>query len=845
MGKKRRPIDKRAQITLFIIIGIVIFLAFLFLLQLSAGAKKAQLSLEQEKVFTKAFKKESLRIFVQDCLQDELERGLILLGRQGRIWSDQPGGVKPFEEGITGVLYAPAETVGDFSSGRVFYGITAEDHFQFPEAFPCDNESFAPEFCRYHYPNTRVGFGQKELFLSTFEYDLQQYLTNRTEWCVASYLHTNVSSAAVLQPSTIDLKLTLNEEGASLTINYPLRFAVGNEEFFHLSTFDFFYPTRFKQLLEAAVSKPLDNDQRFIDFNYSETTLQQPQFSYARENDVGSCNPLEDYFLCDRTLLYDSYRDLSTELDIQTLPNGDDVFIFTPALYQIVNSPFPYSLRIARQNRPPALDYINRSACPSSGYDYLVIQGHSQLGAVDITSFALDPDEDNVSYSFYSSLLDADDNSFSIDTVSVLDLSPGWYNITANATDQHGKSDWQTVRMLLDRSVRTAISLASPYPDIHFGLDATHFIVSREDPMYLQVTIPTESVTGDDDEAILFYNDGMADFGFPILSRPLNGDEVLCYNLPLAGDESASCVLTSYDTPLDFERIREGYASFYPFGSNSGTLSLRYGINYCGLFPEGSTSQAEVIVKECVPHQNLQHPFAYPYHGYTFESYNFNSRQGEFGGIIDDSSVNPFDATHSCCLGLPNNPSTWELVGENDPDHPCFINPQPGCYGQISEYTTLSGNDGYILEQQQRLCGGERGNWCNGEFQSALYNNELRCGENGENQCSGINSNCENELAFSLIEDEGWCHGRMGCAALCREGVVYTETSPQRIFSNAEISQSARELTLTHESDNPNFGFHCGCVAGSISNGGDDGRRCDANYDGAFDRRCSSGSCLE
>ncbi|MEK6950893.1 MAG: hypothetical protein AABX13_04185, partial [Nanoarchaeota archaeon] len=64
------------------------------------------------------------------------------------------------------------EEFSNYFTGRVFYGIANEQerYFQFKDqAFPCNNESFAPEFCQYKFPDTQVGFGILQLRPSTLE----------------------------------------------------------------------------------------------------------------------------------------------------------------------------------------------------------------------------------------------------------------------------------------------------------------------------------------------------------------------------------------------------------------------------------------------------------------------------------------------------------------------------------------------------------------------------------------------------------------------------------------------------------------------------------------------------
>ena len=231
---------RRGQVTIFIIIGLLILFAFFFTLQLTNKIKGSQLEQAKEQVISKNFQKEALRIFVQDCLNDELEKGLIMVGKQGRLWSDQPGGTKVFEEGVTGSNIDRGDP-----AGRVFYGITDEQYPNEQNAYPCDNETNSPEFCRYKFPDTQVGFGNLELKPSTLQSDLRRFLINRTTWCVENFTKTNISSEAVVETENIDLKLNILDGGISVDVNYPLKLVLGKEEFFHLSKFDFFYPTKF------------------------------------------------------------------------------------------------------------------------------------------------------------------------------------------------------------------------------------------------------------------------------------------------------------------------------------------------------------------------------------------------------------------------------------------------------------------------------------------------------------------------------------------------------------------------------------------------------------------------
>jgi len=227
MDKKRLICNSRkAQITIFIIVGMLVLFIFIFLTLFTAKIKTEQLELQGEDIFTKSFKKEALRLFVDTCLKDGMEEGLILLSKQGRLWNDQPGGKEAFQEEITGVQL-PEET--NEQGGRIFYGLTREVYSQNKFTYPCDDkDSLLP--CVYQYPNTAIGFGNREFRVTDFQNDLRKFLIERTVDCVEEFTRKNISRNAEFETTDINLKLTLNDDLISAHVNYPLKFRVGGEE---------------------------------------------------------------------------------------------------------------------------------------------------------------------------------------------------------------------------------------------------------------------------------------------------------------------------------------------------------------------------------------------------------------------------------------------------------------------------------------------------------------------------------------------------------------------------------------------------------------------------------------
>jgi len=860
------PRSRSAQVTIFMILGLLILFVFIFVFSLSASIKKGQLQEVQEKTLTKSFKKEALRIFVEDCLTDELEKGLVLIGTQGRLWSDQSGGTKPFEVGISGV------TVG---SERVFYGITKDTYLQDENAYPCSNESSSPEFCQYSYPYTKVGFGSLQLKTSTIQNDLRRYLLNRTVWCVSEFTQKNISSSAKLESQDIALDLNIQDTGIDVKVHYPLKLSLGNEEFFHLSEFDFFYPTKFKALLDTAVSFPSRMDWQYVDFNYTNKTLKSSFFTYGNEQQVtqGSCTPFKNYFFCNQALFSDQYAALGTELSRKPLANGDDLFVFQAS--SILKSPELYTYQFARQNRPPALDYVHRLECPAAGYDYLVIPKDEELGLINFTLSAIDPDEDKVVY------LVSNDKSGTVPGQNYIQKEvPQEKTIStfrASAADEHGTADWQDVRVLVDRPLDLGVSLFMPYKfwnkekgilqdyiEIFPKGNSNTYLVSKEDPTFLKVAFPETSFLPSlyKQEVRLFYanKDGKGKESFDYTlpqGLQINGNQG-CFSFPGGALKSKDCTLNGYQGDIATDKwkyLLQGPFNHFYEATSKGVLNLSFNAQYCSLFDKSKSAIANIVVNDCVPSRNPAHPWAYPYEDYAYSKFNFNTWQGECikdkDGNCLQQKINPFEATHSCCIGVAENPDKWQIAPK-DYSQSCFVNPEPGCYGQVlrdkegTPYTVqgrknqnIKDDPGLVVEVQQRFCDGNRGNICNGDFKNELYTEKLVCGNSTFNQCrTDIPTECQGQPAFSLIENKGWCSGTLGCQSLCSTAVVYTGTEKTTSFSSEDINSLATKLKVDDQTD-ADFDFKCSCE-------GKEGKPCDANFDGNFNGVCQAdNSCLE
>ena len=100
---------KRGQVTVFIIVGIILLASVVFLMTIVSTAKTSALETELEDTTSNLFGRESMRVFIEDCLVDSLEEGLVKIGSQGRLWNGDPGGSVTYSEYENGKDSHPGE----------------------------------------------------------------------------------------------------------------------------------------------------------------------------------------------------------------------------------------------------------------------------------------------------------------------------------------------------------------------------------------------------------------------------------------------------------------------------------------------------------------------------------------------------------------------------------------------------------------------------------------------------------------------------------------------------------------------------------------------------------------
>jgi hypothetical protein len=778
--------SKRAQVTLFIIVGIILLFVFLAVMFLASSVTKQGLLREEGNVYGSLVSKEAMRIAIKDCLDDDLEQGLHLLGRQGTFWVGDPGGRGEFEDQKNGIRYG-----GD----KVLYGIVAEG-----DNYPCS----ADEECVYTFPDTQVGFGETtRLNKRTLQANLKRYVKDQTTRCISKFAHEEISGDIELGDINLNIAVNLESEGIAIKAEFPLEFSLLGEEYFQFSSFDFFYETQFSRFVQAAVLEPLQADWRYVDFDYDGFDLKRNNFRYASSNDQGyNCVAAEDErvsYNCETTLLGSIYEELDVWLRVVKVGEElqDDVFIFSTNIKPLGE----YEFRIARQNRAPALDYVGKNACLKS-FDYLVVP--NELGDdkdIDIELYARDPDDgDGIEYLFepvenfpkVDVKVENERGQFVIENVDGRFSRNEPYILKAISRDEHGAKDTQDIRVLIDNPLELSVELDMdykimvggelvPYADFFPRPDGRYF-VSKEDPLTLRVRFAGDSVHKLEEESqiTLSYEDefefnpqelksedGIIEFTLPWFKQ--GGFD--WYNQEVGGEELIEVWENILVDPQQ-QRVPEQELEERVFTQvgEEGVLQLDFSAGYCSGTTYEDSTQKNIEVVGCIPHVSESSPYPYipgkNYHQYVFE---LDDEGKRVEGKYEIEDANPFLATHICCE------SDWTVSNEGEE---CFrsLEPERSCNGDASELANLISGDyqrqdaaGYLVEERVEIyfCDGERGNICGSKRVDAdsVLVDEEHCAnpvEDGKS-CSNVALvECAGEQRWSLGEDY-WCAGPLGC----------------------------------------------------------------------------------
>ena len=421
--------NKRAQVTVFIILGVVIFTIIGLLFYVKNYVKTKEFTEEKQESIDMLTTMGKYASYMQACLDQTAKQAVALVGMQGGVIYDYQANdtkqflgpkkydygqyVLPFEYDTKTNLYDGSETIFNVS-----YGIYAPDlslriegHPTVPEypygttplvadpetidyTHPFGNiiTSPLPPLCDYHGNNTP---GQAGAVFSCETYDskrenddeniqefLEAYILQSFKECVSLESLPEFANSSITT-GNVTVDVTFAPTSVTIDAAYPVVGEVsGKTATLAMEKFHTTINVRLKQMHELAV-RLIEEDINNIFFNIVRDA-----------NELADCKePGKETFLT--TCLKEGmevtkYRDVCKTLGkCKEYGQYDDIIVIQDKKFMLTGKPYIFAFAI--QNRYPALDLIRDDATATSTYDFVVTEGQP----IKIDPKGYDPDEDN------------------------------------------------------------------------------------------------------------------------------------------------------------------------------------------------------------------------------------------------------------------------------------------------------------------------------------------------------------------------------------------------------------------------------------------------------------------
>jgi len=618
--------QKRGQITVFIILGIIILLSFAFLLYFSSSAGKQKSKASSLEEIRKTFDSESFQYYVSSCLTNNFEEGLMLIGERGGYlhpddYKDKSNHLNQFNPKYTRDKTAYLIEKGDLAGPW----------------YPCQDNSNPPVYCGFI--NNRILFPESEGFvygiynvLSGYflKKQLESYLNDRMGDCI------NISDLKK-RYVTIDIEnmtfssvveFTANEMSAN--VDYSIKIRYGKESMPYYINSKTKLPVRFGSVYGAIV-EVINNDFSKLDFD---------MYNNPR---TGSYNGVPLNFGLIGGLM----------ITKEAVPEStDDLFIINDSLSIIKGK--PYVFKFARENRIPVLDCIpavnstEREIIKNRNLEFIKIAkfGYGETPknnqhVLEINANAIDPDEDYLTYSYsqrtfpyfsnWPAAVSPDQNKILFE---VADSDAGYHNISVEVSDSEYK-DSQEIRIFVERLLRSYdLSYENFYPSL-----PNKYYVSIEDPFYFGFN---HASLFDQPDPLLDpkYNYKVIVNNVEIFNRDINfrpNEQKYYLTLPNIGFPSQPTLSPSFFPSIS--EIKMDYLNKIPSLNNQNTFTnsnVILKITSSGLVPQVNLTTLPIEFKYCFPIQTEY--YIYPYNKIKKNDYSYNS------GIVDE-----YNGSHDCC----------------------------------------------------------------------------------------------------------------------------------------------------------------------------------------------------
>ena len=648
---------KKAQVTIFIIIGILILIVFFILYSMTG------LTAEQKQVISQARQQagsDAVNRYVTSCLENSFEEAVLTLADNGG-WIYE----------VAGCDANTCTSAGSINNAS--YGITLNPDIDMPPKYPCIDESQSWPFCSFYYDadNPRLAvYGKKWLPMlgtgpNSIKEQLEKYTAKKVLQCIDFSKVQGLSSQTYnvrAQNAYVDVEIRASDVRA--TLNLPIVINYQGKSATEMKTFS----------IEKNIRLSLMH--KFID-----------QLLFYDNSDLGfdaatEYTNLTWYFGGMRFNI--SYNEKGLD-DLITVSDNESIVRNRPLMF-----------RIARQNLPPVLNYIHGFA--TKDFDFILFDNQTLV----ISPEAFDANEDDLGISYsgwkinYDEVFDGtgvqrteiaasvaamDKGNFSI-LLTKQDLGP--HNLTVYVTDGE-YTDYQIVRILVDDKIHIEAYGSNPYTDI------PDEFASIEDPYHF------EAVTTD------IYNAGANYFQWfdPVEPPVLYEGEAESFWIPGPVEKT-----TAFYDSVQIDKIEN------PFNipNTIHEITARVTAASIGNFTNFDADVIEVRVRECLGHRSDIPP--YPYHETEnfFDNYTSVSSDPFMGSHTcctgDAPSEWEIAATETVCYSFTQY-GKFSLIEEPEIVSEAY-------QGFASTYPDNGDENDIYARTYERTCDGTRGNMCAG-----------------------------------------------------------------------------------------------------------------------------------
>jgi len=615
---------KKSQITIFLLISLVVLVAFLLVFAFIKSVSNSQGKSQSNLLFSDSSQKETLTRYIETCISEVSQDAIYTISKQGGFFfQDQMGSmidwdipkIQHINQSIAYQIYSPnpnliaSDNFYPCYTARAYvppimkgqYCFESYNHLQPFYLFGSSGDpikSVNPDLCEaYNYSKADYDCFCQECNGYSIESQLENYINYNLPDCLnfSNFYDFDISSG------NISTDILIENKGVTINLDYPLVISnQGNKAETYSEKFSITLPIRLKTIYDLTrniINQEINN----LSFNLQTTPYKQNI----------------------------PYLTFSTK----TIPQNTS-YIFTINDSQSNFKGNNFIFQFAIQNRQPALNYYNPDDCYVDGeyYHICVVEGQK----IFLQPQGFDPDTPDLLYSYSGWKVNQDSlwtttssnplphqeifksnfnhwetsdiftttNQFATYQTNRYDL--GSHIVNISIFDTFGLKDHQEIKILVDDIPETFFIAQSIYGDIPDDF------ISLEDPIFLNGSSTKDHIGGSN---LLYQWE----------------DHNTNKKWPYAYDQEIISFLASITLPNQFLNTNDTPFIFPPEGlTKEISLTAKTGNSVIGKY------QKEISIFQCLPHRENSAP--YPFHNYNNDIY---------PNLLD--SLNPLFANHSCC----------------------------------------------------------------------------------------------------------------------------------------------------------------------------------------------------